>query len=52
LIQTLLESLSGNGGHWSKSLFLNENLYDFGIAKHISGQSTIKWAERIIEKIV
>ena len=51
LTQKLLKNLVNNNGHWDREFFHHENEYTFDIAKHMSEQPSIRWAERIIEKL-
>ncbi|MDF2985213.1 MAG: hypothetical protein K0R50_723 [Eubacterium sp.] len=50
--QRLLIDLVNNSGHWDREFFRKEDKYIFETAKHISGQPIIRWAERIVEKII
>lgn len=47
----LLIDLVNNNGHWDREFFQKENNYIIETAKHISGQTIVRWAERVIEKM-
>ncbi len=51
LIHRLLRNMVENGGHWDRDQFRKETGYLFDTAKHITEQLTIRWAERIVEKL-
>lgn len=50
LIQSLLMDLVDNCGHWEKSSLEKEVCYKFDMVRHIGGQKSLIWMERIYSK--
>lgn len=52
VLSGLLKGLIDNNGHWDKLSIGQEVRFRFDMMKHVTGQSILRWENRIIEKMM
>jgi hypothetical protein len=52
LLSSLLSGVIGNNGHWDKQSIEQDVRFRFDMMKHVTGQGTFRWADRIVWKFL